>query len=718
MIDTSIYDAMFVRNIDNNIPNVLELDPETSIPLMLKSEPQIGYSVVLASPISQIPEGAPKDSALGTWSAYSQETWDAGNLEKYAPDNSKRSYFSIADTRYPNRATLPPKVYGPFAIEDKSIVGSPITIGEKETIKTRWVTYREMMYVLAGGKLFRSVMDETSIVDGVITPNWKHAHTGTSTLSATDIDLFLQSGTWKLLTATPSGICVTNPITGVYESNPAQSARLVKVTGDTTVTLISENKFGSGTSLTSPVELVTGDTTLRINGYARIGDIAYLLTNKGIYTAFAATGKMVVPFGEYASVDAGSVFAIWNGKLYVALDNTLQSWDAQTVNMALCGLDKESGLPDYIATKITWLESSTTTLYAATNEAGKKSAIFAMTSENVWHCLYLSENNTDTISSLGVDTRSGIPSGGGLDSIIVAQPRLWFAINNKTYYMYVGKNDNQKVFTNSSGLSVPRGFKSQGEIISSLWTGKYTAVPKTFLSATVMLEQDVDNATVDVDIEVDNSGVWTPLKKITDCRRIEYVTTTPTWSKAKITDSATNKSFYCDSNSIKAGDCIRIGVTVSQVKSVSDSGEIILSKCLTAVPAIGTTIYSSRLVGNEFRTRMRLSSAVSNQTPVVRRLTVDFSHRILMRARHVIHVLVSDGLADRNGGRYPFTSKQISNALRIWASKEPFWMLTPDGDWRLVKIVNHSQAQYVWPDSNKQRRSPQSVATITLIEVD
>ena len=219
ILSSGNYDAVFVSNIDNSIPaKEFEKDLELALPLMLTSQDSIGYSRVLASPVSNVSEGSPRDSSLGTWISYSQETWDKGILEESAPDTSLRSYFSLADTRYAKRATLPPKVFGPFEISDTVSSGGPYTVGDNESVVTKWVINLERMFVLIGGKLFMSVLDETAIANGIVIPNWKHCQTGPGTAGATDIEAMLISSAWKILTATPTGIAQNDPVSGAYLS--------------------------------------------------------------------------------------------------------------------------------------------------------------------------------------------------------------------------------------------------------------------------------------------------------------------------------------------------------------------------------------------------------------------------------------------------------------------------------------------------------------------
>lgn len=721
------YDAVLIGNVDGRVPDISDIDAlEDALPLLLTGEGQIGFSRTYATPVAgSLGEGDQQDSTLGSWVSLSQRDWVEGLLQKATSGESKRFYSAVADTRYGGRWTLPPRAYGPYELKDVSNPNNPITIGSNETVTMRWVRYDHALYCVAGGKLWRSALDENAVTvnagAGEVMPNWKVAASDSNVITATDVDLYLQSGSYKLALANSNGLALYAPDSGVFSSLSGQVATRLRVLRLSTLATGAAHQFAIGLSPDAPADLVTGDTTLIVNGFMRVGQVNAIVCNKGIWAA-AGAANQVVAFNEYETDTAGRVCAVWRGKGYIVLGDTVQAWDGSSSTLTPVGLDREAGLPTDVARVVTWLEPTADTLYAATTEDGKRSGIFAMTGDGVWHCLWLASDTSQKIYSLGIDVRAG-KYGGGTRAVLNAQARLWWAIGNQTYYMYIGRPESDKSFwSDTVQARFWRGFASSGEVISSWWGGRYAKVRKQIARVTVTHEALPLGCRVNCELEVDRSGVWIPLMlDKRDDLSDTFISVAGDWAARSVATGGNTAYIDLDNVSeIDAGTFMRVGNEVLQVKTVVGN-RVTFARAAQKIIVSGAEVRPARATGVEWRTRVMLTSTDQKLTPVIERVSVEFAYQHLRYARYTLYVRCEDRMELRGKtGVYGYDAEALRDKLQMWIQREPFWLLTPDGQLSLVKCINANAAQFAYQETGAAvgYSTPKNVVTLTLLEVE
>lgn len=726
----SRYDAVLVENVDGVAPDASNLSGLTVawLPVRLVRERgKMGFTRTKASPIAGgMGEGDQQDSTLGGEVSLSQRDWSGGLLQKNATIPNNRYWGGMADTRYGGRATLTPKVYGPYEIKDTTTnPAMPVSIGTAETVRAKWVTYLQRMYVLAGGKVWVSVLDENAVTVaagvGEITPRWQVAISDVNTVAATDLALLLQSNSYRLLVAGANGIADYNPATAVLNSVPGQISQRLTVMGRSTLAQAYAQQFVIGNAPASPADLVSGDTTISVNGFVSLGGVNYILANQGIWKASGA-GNQVLDWREWADDSAGSVCAVWQGKAYIALGDTVQMWDGQSSTLMHVGLDRDEGLPVDVARRVVWLEATSDTLYAATGEAGRCSGIFAMLQDGVWHCLWLAANTTDKVNTLGFDTRSG-RYGGGTNSILSAQPRLWWAIGNQTYYMYVGRNESGKAWTSDTipGATFYRGFNASSEVVHSRWGGKFARVRKRVRGLVVRHEAwDVAQPdAVQAELSVDD-GPWVALSRERhDSGMHLFRTHSGTGGPWTVTSGGSVSLTLDNVTGLTVGRFARIGNEVAQVGAIVGN-TITLMRATSQNVSAGAVLRPARPQGYEFQVKLKLSTNDSRYTPEVTRVSALMGYELLRKERFTVHVFIQDGLKDRDGGlMQPETAEALDAELKQWIARDNFWLITPDGKTRIVECINAAEAQYTEQKVEGMGIIPPwRVLTMSLIEVE
>ncbi|MFM8330512.1 MAG: hypothetical protein ACKN9T_02360 [Candidatus Methylumidiphilus sp.] len=721
----SRYDAVLVENTNGIAPDVNNLNALT-VPWMpvrlLRDRGKLGFTRTKASPIAGgMGEGDQQESTLGGEVSLSQRDWSGGLLERATMAATNRYWGGMVDARYAGRFTLPPKVYGPYEIRDDiTTPTSPVTIGSAETVRARWVTYLQRMYVIAGGKLWVSVFDENAVSGGVMIPRWQVAASDVNTVAATDIDLLLQSGTYKLLVTGSNGIAAFDPSTGVLSSVPGNVAQRLKVLGRSTLAQAYAQQFVIGNAPAAPADLVSGDNTISVNGFVSLGGVSYILCNQGIWKGSGA-GNQVLDWREYADDSAGSVCTVWRGKAYIGLGDTVQVWDGSSSTLIQVGLDREASVPSDVAKRVTWLEAGTDTLYAATGETNKRSGIFAMTGDGVWHCLWLASNTTDKVNTLGIDMRSG-RVGGGTNSILNAQARLWWAIGNKSYYMYVGRNESGKAWISDmvSGTYY-RGFASSGELITSRWGGKFARVRKR-VRGLVLRHEAWDTAQPDgvqAELSVDD-GPWVALSRERyDSALHLFRTHAGAGGPWAVVSGGSLQLTLISSTGLSVGQFLRTGAEVVQVAAINGN-VITLARATSQDISTGAILRPARPSGYEFQVKITLSSSDSRYTPEVTRVSVLMGYELIRKERFTVHMFIQDGLKDRDNGFMPHeTTEAIDDEIKQWLARDNFWLITPDGKARIVECINAAEAQYTEQQvEGAGVIPPWRVLTMSLIEVE
>jgi hypothetical protein len=726
----SRYDAVLVENTNGVAPDISNLNSLTVawLPVRLVRERgKLGFTRTKASPIAGgMGEGDQQDSTLGSEVSLSQRDWSGGLLQRNATIPNNKYWGGMADTRYGARVTLTPKVYGPYELRDAiTNPSTPVTIGAAETVRARWVTYLQRMYVIAGGKLWASVFDENAVSVsagvGEVIPRWVVSAADVNTVAATDMALLLQSGSYKLLVAGSNGIADFNPSTGVLNSVPGQAAQRLTVMGRSTLAQGYAQQFAIGTAPAAPADLVSGDNTISVNGFVSLGGVSYILCNQGIWKGSGA-GNQVLDWREWADDSAGSVCAVWRGKAYVALGDTLQAWDGQSSTLIHVGLDREEGLPSDVARRVVWLEAGTDALYVATGEGGRRSGIFAMSQDGIWHCLWLANNTIDKVNTLGFDTRSG-RVGGGTNSILNAQPRLWWAIGNQTYYMYVGRNESGKAWVSDMipGATFYRGFNANSEVVHSRWGGKFARVRKRVRGLVVRHEAwDVAQPdAVQAELSVDD-GAWVALSRERhDSGMHLFRTHAGTGGPWTVTSGGSLQLTLDNVTGLAVGRFVRVGNEVAQVGAIVGN-VITLMRATSQNVSAGAVLRPARPQGYEFQIRLKLSTADSRYTPEVTRVSALMGYELLRKERFTVHVFIQDGLKDRdNGLMQPETAEALDAELKQWVARDNFWLITPDGQTRIVECINLAEAQFTEQKVEGMGViPPYRVMTMSLIEVE
>lgn len=723
------YDAAFVDNVDGSAPNHSNVDAiDGALPLLLVGKGQLGYSRTMAAPVAGgLGEGTQRDSTLGSWVAMTQSSWHGGALEVENTGTSERHFSAIADTRYAGRVTLPPKVYGPFALPGAT-PGSNVTL--------RWFKYDIYLYCVYGGKFYRATFDQNGVSGGAVVPNWAAFSTHSVFASATDIDLLEDAAAGYRA----SFIVLTGAGTAQY-IHPTTAA--VNTIGDTT-RYITTLGFGSaavmmrGAGPNAHVELIVGPvitgtarevlpsgTGIAINNFLVVGGTQYAICNFGIYRYSTMPMPLHLAWGQYENQTIGRVATMWRGAGYIGSGEALLKFDGSSISNVGLNANPNTQVDSTISMTPRMLVGADDGLYVLTGEAGKRCAIWVMTSDSIWHCLYVSASASNQIYSIGYDNRVGRHSVSGL-AVVQLQPRLWWSEDLNTYYIYVGRNTSGASAVSAAlGGTYYRGYASSGEVVSSWQGGKYAALQKVFRGATITrseLSGAIGQNDVACDIEIDRSGVWLPMR-LERWDKVQHVfATNGTVLSAGVTiTSVSSRSTFDVSNviGISAGVFIRVGKQVGQVQSVTGN-TVTLVRSLRRTPIIGSSVSGARPVGYEYRYRVRLSTSDSNITPVVNRVSVDMAYELLDRERYSLYIRVEDGMQTRSGAMYGMNAETLRAKLSEWLCRpDPFWVLLADGTRALVRAMNANDSELKYQQViGAGVVAPGSVVKIVLQEVE
>lgn len=721
------FDAAFIDNVDNTEPTVTDLSALTIdwLPIMLtRNAGQIGFSRTYASPAAGgLGEGNQIDSTPGSWITLSQTDWVNGLLEDTAYAATTKFNDAVADTRYTGVLTLPPKVYGPYTTG--GTVGNHITL--------RWLRYAQWLYCVHDGKLYRSTFDENAISGTTVIANWTNISANAIFTSATDIiGADDNSGTyrWAIVacdgTAASShfstagaliGGCLNYPKYLSYMGFNEIGALGWPLANPEVVGIFPTVQLWMATS--SGSILPAGSGTIA-NSMFRIGSTNYVAANTGIFSPIASAPMTpIIRWNQYEGSTTGRINCMFKGAAYFGINDDIVKFDGTTLTNV--GLNRLAKVPSTVSMKARMMVATEDTLYVLTGETGKTNAIWAMTGDGIWHCLYQTDSQ---VYSLGLDNRTGVHSVSGL-TMLQMQPRLWWAIGSSTYYMYVGQNtSNLSQVSPALGTTFYRGFAATGSYTTSWWGGAYQQIVKGIHGVIVGHKSwATTNATdVTADIEVDRSGTWVALTcDKYDGMQHHFIAVAGTWASKTVTVGASTLSVTLDGvTGISAGTFMRIGGEVLQAKTVVGS-VVTFARAANSAIAVGSIVYPAEAAGVEWRIRVSLATSDQNQTPEVLRVSTEYAYQVLAKARYTLYIKCSNEVfTNKPNGAFPYDSEAYRAKLKPWITRTtPFWMMTPTGEKALVKIINAAEAQVQdHQPAQTGKYSPSSIITVTLAEVE
>lgn len=721
----SNYHAVFVSNKDNVKPDVSNLKTLTQdyLPLMLDQD-EAGYSQSLAAPYAQtLSKGDQQDTTLGNYTYRSQRNWNKGALSETALATTEQYRFGVADARYSGVVTLPPYVFA---------IGVLPGIATSNAVKFDWMQSGDYLFCVAGDSVFRSVLNESAFTAWYITPNWTRWAVHSNLTTASGVMLFAGSQYMDQ----PAGIYMQHAtqvpqrwrVTDAFSAGFSSYGFVVfskQLAFDRVGNIKQDGTYGINTGIQPSSDVATwlipGDTTIKAKNFARIGNTEYILSNVGIHLGSGANNQ-VLSWNEYADSAMGTIMAVWRNALYVAIQDKLLKWDGATT-LTDVGLNVTRGMPSDVSKFVRKMIATADALYVLTGDANNKCGIFAMTGDNVWHCLYVSASSANQIYNIGIDTRPGTHSVSGLSIVGAFQPRLWWAEATTTYYMYVGQNRSGASTTSPAlGATIYRGFAASGYARGSHIGSEYAQVMKDLSGALVSL-RDWSGAAGDVamSVEIDRSGIDVPLtlKSYSNTKR-EFVAPIATWSKKTVTATPAYNQITLNSvTGIAVGDFLQVGRFSGQVKSIAGN-TLTLCNALSDYPAINEVVEPARPSGYEFSYKLTLATIDVTKTPEVERVTLIYGDQTLNKQRYTLYVRVEDNMKDAKGVAFPIKSAvEYRKKLRAWVRRtQPFWVVTPDGDISLVRCMSASEARFQKRTQNQSANSaPYSIATLVLQEV-
>lgn len=740
------FDAAFIDNVDNTEPTVTDLSALSIdwLPIMLtRNAGQIGFSRTYASPAAGgLGEGNQIDSTPGSWITLSQTDWVNGLLEDTAYAATTKFNDAIADTRYTGVLTLPPKVYGPYTTGGTA--GNHITL--------RWIQYFNYLYVVQDSKLYRSTFNENGVSGSSIIANWTNISSNAIFASATDLALYQYTyasggvtycyfrlyavdGTIAGRLFDENGTVLTKQWsdTNYYpQMHVGYYPKYIATIGINNGYLLRPNYktpygvFQIGTSPFGVENIYTGiysvfpDTRVYANNAFTIGANTYIICSDGIYV-YSATDVMTktISLSQYSEQSTGRVGCMFKGAFYFGTGDDIVKFDGTTLTNV--GLNRLAKVVSTVSMKARMMVATEDTLYVLTGETGKTNAIWAMTGDGIWHCLY---QTASQVYSIGLDNRTGIHSVSGL-TMLQLQPRLWWAIGSSTYYMYVGQNgSNYSQVSPALGTTFYRGFASSGSYTTSWWGGAYQQIVKDIHGVIVGHKSWATTNATDVtcDIEVDRSGTWVALTRDRyDGMQHHFISTAGTWAAKTVTVGASTLSVTLDGvTGISAGTFMRIGGEVLQAKTVVGS-VVTFARAANSAIAVGSIVYPAEAAGVEWRIRVSLATSDQNQTPEVLRVSTEYAYQVLAKARYTLYIKCSNEVfTNKPNGAFPYDSEAYRAKLKPWITRTtPFWMMTPTGEKALVKIINAAEAQVQdHQPAQTGKYSPSSIITVTLAEVE
>lgn len=748
-----IYDVVLVDGSCGALPDVSDLAALTNIetlPLMLvRDGGQYGITdKFVPSYGGKLSKGDLQDTTLDTATVRSQRSWASGRGLNQATAETTQFYDSLADTRYGYRLTLPPKVYGPYALPSPSggnvAVGAPI------------MRYGHSLYYAAGGKLYRSTLDSNGVTGGVLVPNWASISTDAIWASVTDFDLIEETTLYTTYSQPAYIVGVTGAagkffnVDGTFRGTTLQTPKYISFLG---LNKIGAVQFPSASAPETAGLFIRADLNAAgatqgpvqpnisgviANNVFILNGTGYAIASNGIYALSNSSASspmtLVKALGIYESATTGLVGAMWRGAYYFSAgsftggSDALVKWDGSTLTNVGVNRDSNNRVDSTIATTPRQLLPTDDALYLLCSDSGiKRDSIWAMTADGVWHLLWLGWGDVNNFAvGIGFDARSGV--SGGLP-VLQFQPRIWIATTNfgtlNTYYFYVGENiSNIKVQT-AFTQTVYRGYASTGYVKHATIGSEYANIKKDFVEVIVTNAEAWPSGTdVAVTLEVDRSGIETALVLKATSSNQKFFSVCPSSFTPKTVNASTYSTITLNESAsdIAAGEFIRVNGKTYQVLStaiVSGLHVLTLVDLLDELPTAGDYVYPSRPAGKEARLKITMTTSDSNVTPQINRVSLRYQDAIVGVGRWGLTVRLQDDM-DVNGIGidYPYTADQAYAKLMQWAQRsEPFWAVFPDGGAAWVRMTFLSAQRTVLARPDQPVSSVSRICALELVEV-
>jgi hypothetical protein len=264
-------------------------------------------------------------------------------------------------------------------------------------------------------------------------------------------------------------------------------------------------------------------------------------------------------------------------------------------------------------------------------------------------------------------------------------------------------------------------FNGEGELITSWWGESLIEVVKDLHEVVIRGEGISSSQPVEVQFEVDRSGIWKYLGTMDGGPRQALRFEASAFAPLTVGTGSTRTSIELAAGStttpLATGTFVRVNDEVSQVGSVTDSDTFVLAQALSEAPASGDVVYPSRPAGREFRLRLVLRTSDKTTTPRVDAVLIRYQNNVLDRYVWTVRARVEDGMEDLAGNAYPHTAADLRVALSRWATRlTPFTLEDQDGVAHTVKVASASEGGMALA-KDRVPRSFSSVWAMNLVEV-
>ena len=297
--------------------------------------------------------------------------------------------------------------------------------------------------------------------------------------------------------------------------------------------------------------------------------------------------------------------------------------------------------------------------------------------------------------------------------------RLWYNLNDETrYLMLPDYSDNPWQWADYRSSYE---FNGKGELVTSWWGADLIEVVKDLHEVAVRGEGISSEKTVQVEYEVDRSGIWTKLGTVDGGPRQALTFSSSTFVPLTIGTGSTRTTIELASGSttthLQKATFVRINDEVAQVESVTDSDTFVVAQALTEAPGSGDVVYPSRPAGREFRLRLTLRSSDKTTTPRVDAVLIRYQNNVLDRFVWTVRPRVEDHMTDLAGNQYPYRAAALRQELSRWATRvTPFTFVDPDGVEYTVKVASAGEGGFALAKDEGVRGYSSSWA-MNLVEV-
>jgi len=459
----------------------------------------------------------------------------------------------------------------------------------------------------------------------------------------------------------------------------------------------------NGTDWSDAIEIGSGDYA--VTGMTWYREMLVVANAARLWGISAEIAYPLLDWSTQEDADNGRGMLVWGrtGCLYIPLMYGLYRWNGDT--MVAVGPEQGMGLPAARAGKIAALVGTGNWLFAAIDAgASGYSSVLAYNGMGGWHELQRCEQDGQRIRALGFET-------------VHTPSRLWFGMGNETRYLKLpDKSDNPWQWTGYE-------FNASGEIETSWIGGELLEVVKDLQEIVIRGEGINDDQPVLVYYEVDRSGQWTYLGKVTHSPREALAFEASGFVAKTVGTGSTQTTIELDTGytteDMAAGDWCRINGEVAQVASITDSDTFVLETALSAAPESGDVVYASRPAGREFRVKLVLFTTDKTATPKVKAVFVRYQNNVLDRFVYSLQIRVEDGMQDLAGNPYPHTAADLRVLLDGWARRvTPFTLYDQDGLGHTVKVTSVGEGGMRRKSAAGQAGRYGSVYSMNVVEVE